>query len=494
MELTQKMFSLILFFIFLPKVILQNQTSDLRIISLLKDNLFQGKWMSKVQSMKQFNYLTLDSGEIQAEFGESFIQLFIQNPKYQEKKHVIAKIQLSNYSESSNTWIEKNDIFLSGGDNLLQTWTESQCNGIFIFQINQESEEFDINELSIDGDLQSTDTNNIHCQINLSFNIKRTYNYAFINNLLFSSIATLILIIQMASTNKLIQQIKQQQIQTLQLSFLAAILSSIQGLNIFYFFVNTLFQNFNYAYFYIIPTFLQLTQAIFKDSSIVGLIWGQRQMLAQLERRALIKQIIYFILISNFFIILNLILYQLYGNSFYFMLTLAFALYPQVIHNVRVGQKNYKFNKLYVLGFLSSKLFFYPYVRSCPANVRNMEPDYLFAGLFLIIYLFSLFLLYIQEKYGSRCFIPKFLLPKPFRYIKEVIVHDSMECPICLNPLNLSPDEMDTKQINKSLLQQIMVTPCKHEFHPQCLQQWIQIQNKCPQCRRDLPPFIENEL
>ncbi|CAD8046939.1 unnamed protein product [Paramecium sonneborni] len=365
----------------------------------------------------------------------------------------------------------------------------------------QDSDNFDINQLSIDGQLQSTDTDDYHCQINLNFNIQKIYDYNFINNLIFCSIATLILIIQFMSTTKLIQQInnnKQKhfkqtiQLSDFQLSLLASQFSVIQGRIQLFILLRALIQNFKYEYFYIIPSFLQLVLCSSKDPQFVNLIWLQRYMLADIERRARIKQFMYFVVILNFFIILNLVLENLFWNSFYFMLSQSFVLYPQVIRNVRLKLNN-NFNKLYIFGFLSSKLYFYPYVRSCPVNISFMETDYIFVGVFLFVYALSLFLITIQQKYGSRCFIPKFLFPKPFSYFQKVIVHDSMECPICLNSLKLRPEDMDVRPMNQLLQHQIMVTPCKHEFHPQCLQQWLKIQNRCPLCRGHLPPFVEDD-
>jgi len=35
----------------------------------------------------------------------------------------------------------------------------------------------------------------------------------------------------------------------------------------------------------------------------------------------------------------------------------------------------------------------------------------------------------------------------------------------------------------------IMVTPCRHKFHPVCLQQWMDIKLECPFCRAPIPPL-----
>ena len=46
---------------------------------------------------------------------------------------------------------------------------------------------------------------------------------------------------------------------------------------------------------------------------------------------------------------------------------------------------------------------------------------------------------------------------------------NNMNCSICLNPLH-----------RKRLL------PCMHQFHPQCINQWIEINNSCPLCREPI--------
>ncbi len=33
----------------------------------------------------------------------------------------------------------------------------------------------------------------------------------------------------------------------------------------------------------------------------------------------------------------------------------------------------------------------------------------------------------------------------------------------------------------------LMVTPCKHVFHPDCLKIWSERKNECPVCRKTIP-------
>lgn len=55
-----------------------------------------------------------------------------------------------------------------------------------------------------------------------------------------------------------------------------------------------------------------------------------------------------------------------------------------------------------------------------------------------------------------------------------------MICSICLNSLKKT----------RSL-------PCRHKFHPKCIERWIEINNSCPICRKpiednDVEIFIKN--
>ncbi|TKY85347.1 hypothetical protein EX895_005509 [Sporisorium graminicola] len=35
----------------------------------------------------------------------------------------------------------------------------------------------------------------------------------------------------------------------------------------------------------------------------------------------------------------------------------------------------------------------------------------------------------------------------------------------------------------------VMLAPCQHAFHTECLERWLEIKNECPSCRRALPPI-----
>ncbi len=62
---------------------------------------------------------------------------------------------------------------------------------------------------------------------------------------------------------------------------------------------------------------------------------------------------------------------------------------------------------------------------------------------------------------------------------------EDQECPICFESLKENPgDEED----QKLLAWYYMQTPCKHNFHLECLRLWMDERLICPVCRQVIPP------
>jgi hypothetical protein len=137
----------------------------------------------------------------------------------------------------------------------------------------------------------------------------------------------------------------------------------------------------------------------------------------------------------------------------------------------------------------------------------------------------QIFLLFLQEVFGSRFFLPKKWLPETYNYhpvLSEVdlengfgIEHDhntplnvetdqsqaqsiktlnngrcTVDCAICMNEVELPILKSNLDHASTFLLRRnYMVTPCRHIFHTQCLEAWMKYKLQCPVCRNSLPPL-----
>lgn len=61
----------------------------------------------------------------------------------------------------------------------------------------------------------------------------------------------------------------------------------------------------------------------------------------------------------------------------------------------------------------------------------------------------------------------------------KVTKHNYESCTICMEEFNINGDGDGTVEV--------LVMPCGHEFHQQCIVQWLQTSHVCPLCRYCLP-------
>lgn len=183
-------------------------------------------------------------------------------------------------------------------------------------------------------------------------------------------------------------------------------------------------------------------------------------------------------------------------------------------------------------------------------NVFHHHTDYKFAVFLFVWKLVPLLLLFIQQNFDLRALIPKSWLPEIFSYhpsinvgeLKQGLGYSGMvttsknsngdtlikaNCAICMNDINIpipnakthpcnsvegvnladansqllpahspqihslsSESEIPVDEDNRKLIAHgFMVTPCKHIFHDDCLQEWMRYKLQCPICRTPLPPI-----
>jgi hypothetical protein len=107
--------------------------------------------------------------------------------------------------------------------------------------------------------------------------------------------------------------------------------------------------------------------------------------------------------------------------------------------------------------------------------------------------------------------LPRLFAPSRYDYRRpipdEALEDGECQCVICMNPVvnsvelkDLPVDVLITEEeesdheetdneerIQKSVITGIMVTPCSHVFHGECLSKWLDYKMECPTCRKPLP-------
>ncbi|KAL9261409.1 Transmembrane E3 ubiquitin-protein ligase FLY2-like protein [Drosera capensis] len=165
-----------------------------------------------------------------------------------------------------------------------------------------------------------------------------------------------------------------------------------------------------------------------------------------------------------------------------YMRPILFLLYsfwiPQIVTNV-VRDSRKPLHPHYILGVTITRLPIPLYVFGCPNNFMRIQPDKTWCMYLCIFMGLQSAVLLLQHYLGSRCFIPRQILPEKYSYYRKFDQESNQttDCVICMTSINLSQRPNDC-----------MATPCDHFFHSGCLQRWMDIKMECPTCRRPLPP------
>ena len=171
---------------------------------------------------------------------------------------------------------------------------------------------------------------------------------------------------------------------------------------------------------------------------------------------------------------------------------LVFLIYsynvPQIVLNIIRGTRNSQ-HPAYYIGMWISRLFIPLYFICCPDNfviILLEEKSFInFNASMLFVFWGTLqvFVLFMQDKFGSRFFLPRSMFPISYDYYRVIPVKDEeistqLECVICYNIIEARKNDY-------------MIAPCDHIFHKACLQQWMNVKLECAICREKLPPLIE---
>jgi len=187
------------------------------------------------------------------------------------------------------------------------------------------------------------------------------------------------------------------------------------------------------------------------------------------------------VLYSRFYGILLggiLLMYELH-NFLRPLLLLMYSFWvPQIITNV-IRDTRKPLHPQYILGMTVTRLAIPLYIFGCPNNFMRIEPDKKWCIAVTVFMGIQAAVLLLQHYLGSRCFIPRQILPEKYCYHRKVEdnTNQPIDCVICMTTIDLTQRTSE-----------YMVAPCEHIFHSGCLQRWMDIKMECPTCRRSLPP------
>jgi hypothetical protein len=271
---------------------------------------------------------------------------------------------------------------------------------------------------------------------------------------------------------------------------------------------------------YVIVTAIYFALFCFVDYRILLLTWRyQNSRFFDELTESQFRSYLYTFQMKIYFLILCYIYLMFkYFINVNFVFLNALVVIPQIVHHIRSGNPPF-FESKFLIFFSSSKYLIFMYLRGCSENLLGIRFYYALPSAGLAVVLVSLAILYFQGTYGSKFFIPKYFKKDEFNYFiakKEAIKTESSSveltnmsqstteehlCCICMvdisqslsndNSLISHCDDIQNKIIKRMIKRKendfLMVTPCKHFFHPSCLGKWMEIKMECPQCRQLLP-------
>ncbi|GME84298.1 unnamed protein product [Ambrosiozyma monospora] len=226
------------------------------------------------------------------------------------------------------------------------------------------------------------------------------------------------------------------------------------------------------------------------------------------------------------FFLLNVLLWPRAQRTFFeYSICIIFNSYwiPQIYRNVIRGSRK-SFTWEFILGTSIVRLV--PIiVISLFDNPFHHRKDTRLVWLLTTLLVVQLIMLYLQELLGPRFFLPEKYLPKTYDYHPVLTTSDlesgylddedrnivnhkcKVDCAICMQQFEVpivdtsmasnndgTSDEGSSSSpllasVNIIARRNYMVTPCKHIFHTDCLENWMKYKLQCPVCRNTLPPL-----
>ena len=282
----------------------------------------------------------------------------------------------------------------------------------------------------------------------------------------------------------------------------------------------------------ILPPDQDLGAAEIEDESINQAQNGTQQDVTRRETGAIYARFYLFLLGAIFFSLQAMSWPRPVRLAYYRVLAFVyFSLWtPQIYRNVmRNCRKALCWEFVVGQSFLRLSPFLYFYAN--PENILYVEVDHI-TPYFLVGWVWlQLCTLFSQEILGPRFFVPASWVPPAYDYhpvIREADLEDghnipvgfsqatgdaqehstsgeassnknkrTFDCAICMQnvevPIIQSGKTADDSAVSIGGVylgrRSYMVTPCRHVFHTQCLEQWMRFRLQCPICRDPLVPL-----
>ncbi|KAG5377666.1 hypothetical protein IGI04_025508 [Brassica rapa subsp. trilocularis] len=133
-----------------------------------------------------------------------------------------------------------------------------------------------------------------------------------------------------------------------------------------------------------------------------------------------------------------LIMYELHNYMRWILLLMYSFWIPQIVANV-VRDSRKPLHPYYILGMTVTRLAIPLYVFGCPKNFMRVEPSNAWCVGLCAFTGFQAAVLLLQHYFGSRCFVPRKMLPDKYNYYRRLDhdVNRSRDCVICMATIDL---------------------------------------------------------
>jgi hypothetical protein len=425
--------------------------------------------------------------------------------QYKDQKVAEITIDFNNITDyqGNSTWANnQTEFFVALGDDL-NLQNSVVCNGSYSLVYldtttpNQVASNItdisDVSEMNINFAVSASNISESSCNFNIVGTGSANDSNFQSSTMKYSIMVTVICVVHLYACIQMIKVIAEHDGEGKRISLLTVGFLTTWDVYLCLFHLSAALTVYNYFHYFITPAFWYFILASIFETRLILILWKSRyydlfQNMAELRRGIISFYIKFYGLMA-----LVLILSYYFIPQNWFMFLTSFFFVPQIVHNAIRGQR-YKFWAHYIFLLGVVRITIPLYVRACPANIFELTPSWSFLSWYCTMVGLQVLILFLQSKLGSRFFVPACFLPPKYNYFitistETVEGEEADACPICMDNLNKEPVDPTAQLMKPSRTTKIMQTPCRHKFHPICLQEWMNIKLECPFCRQHIPPL-----